>query len=112
MREYTHAGITFTTIFVLNGLNNGDEDSPAHTLAGDLLGDGWYYIREGDPDPENTAPFISEQAAIAGAKEYYSMRMMDEVLDDIDNVIKSWVKKGMTRGTILHAIEKEWFDTK
>jgi len=111
MREYTHAGISFTTVFVLHGLNNGDEDSLAFTLEGDTLGDGWYYIREGDPDPENIIPFISEQAAIAAAKEYYSFRAMDEVLDDIDVVIKSWVKKGMTRGEILHAIEKKWFDT-
>ena len=111
MREYTHAGITFTTIFVLNGLNNGDEDSPAHTLDGDLLSDGWYYIRDGDPDPENTSPFISEQAALAGAKEYYSMRAMDEVLDDIDNVIKSWVRKGMTRVEILTAMAQHYIDS-
>jgi len=111
MREYTHAGISFTTVFVLNGLLNGDEDSIARTADGDELSDGWYYIKDGDADPECTCSFISEQAAITHAREYYSMRVMDEVLEDIDSVIKSWVSKGMTRGEILHEIEKEWFDT-
>ena len=111
MTNLFHVDVHFSTFFVLNGLLNGEEDSIARTTDENDLSDGWYYVKDGDADPECTYPFISEQAAITHAREYYSMRMMDEVLGDIDDVIKSWVRKGFTRGEILTAMAQHYIDS-
>lgn len=46
--------IRYDVIFVLNGLQNGEEGCYAHDLMGKQLADGWYYLTDIDDDVVNS----------------------------------------------------------
>jgi hypothetical protein len=62
--------IRYDVIFVLNGLQNGEEGCYAHDLMGKQLADGWYYLTDIDDDVVNSKRLQSLDAAKRSAEAY------------------------------------------